>query len=258
MRRDLAGHVIIITGGGRGIGLAVARALIDRGARVALFGRNRDTLASAVEELGIGAVSFVLDITDREGLFAAVEQVATHFGRIDGLLNNAGTLVYSRCEALDAAAVHQQVSVNFVAAVFACQAVIPHLRRAGGGTIVNISSSAVRHKGEAFSISVYVGTKAALERFSADLRDEVKIDGIGVTIFSPGGTASKFAPPPGDLETDIAIAKWIALGDYYDGAMELDLMGEAVARCFDAPRGTAYDLVEFRTNGSVPRIPAVD
>ena len=88
------------------------------------------------------------------------------------------------------AEVRQLLELNFVSAVFACQVAIPLLRAAGGGRIVNISSSTVRHENEFSHLGMYSSSKAALEHFSRELRHELKADNITVTVFSPGAAAT--------------------------------------------------------------------
>jgi NAD(P)-dependent dehydrogenase (short-subunit alcohol dehydrogenase family) len=146
----LAGKVVIVTGGSRNIGLAAAAGLVRRGARVGILGRDGAALAAARERLGEAATPVAVDVADADALRVAIDRLHRELGRIDGLVNNAGTSYASRIEKLRPADVVAQVAVNFLAPVYACQAVIPHLRAQGGGRIVNVSSATV-HEEMAFA-----------------------------------------------------------------------------------------------------------
>jgi len=166
MSGSLTGKVVIVTGGSRNIGLAAAAGLVRRGARVAILGRDPVALAEARERLGEAATPLAVDVADGDALRSAIDRVHRELGRIDGLVNNAGISYASRIEKLRPADVVAQVAVNFLAPVYACQAVIPLLRAQGGGRIVNVSSATV-HEEMAFAhLSIYSATKAALEQFS--------------------------------------------------------------------------------------------
>jgi 3-oxoacyl-[acyl-carrier protein] reductase len=254
MSGPLEDKVVIVTGGARNIGLHTAQALVRRGARVALFGRDAEALESAVRALGPGALPVAVDITERGALVEAVAHVHERLGQIDGLVNNAGVSHVGRIEHVKPEEVLEQVNVNFVAAVFACQAVIPHLRRQGGGRIVNVSSATV-HETMAFAhLSIYSATKAALEHFGRELREEVRGDGIGVTTFVPGNTKTSFgARWDGDAVRD-AFVEWLDYGTYWGGMMEPATVGEAIAACFDLPADCTLDFVYLRPVGKLRKV----
>jgi NAD(P)-dependent dehydrogenase (short-subunit alcohol dehydrogenase family) len=253
MTGSLAGKTFIVTGASRGIGLAAARSLGKRGGRVALFGRDRAALDQAVAEIGNGAIGVSVELRNREGLLAAIETAVETFGGLDGIVNNAGLSLASPIEKLKPDDVETQVATNFLATVYACQAVIPHLRRRGGGQIVNIGSASVRHMDEFAHIAMYSATKAAMERFTIDLREEVKADNIGVTILSPGGTETSFGSGWDPAVAAEAFGEWIRRQTYFDKPMPAEPVGEAIAACFELPSGTAYDLVEIRPNRPMSR-----
>ena len=245
----LTDKVIVVTGAARNIGLAAARALVQRGARVALLGRDAGALAAAAVALGELALPFPVDITRRDELAATLDAIARRCGRIDGLVNNAGISHVGRIENLAAAQVAEQVNVNFIAAVHACQLVIPHLRRQGGGRIVNVSSATV-HETMAFAhLSIYSATKAALEHFGKELREEVRGDGIAVTTFVPGNTRTSFGAHWDAEATAAAYAEWLEYGTYWTGMMDPDVVGESIAACFDVPAGCTLDFVYLRPVG---------
>jgi 3-oxoacyl-[acyl-carrier protein] reductase len=248
MSGTLSGKVVIVTGAARNIGYHAAAALRQRDARLAIFGRTQETIEDAADKLGGGTLPVTVDLTDREAVFAAIARVEEHFGRIDGIVNNAGVAYPNKIENLDAAQLYEQVSINFLAAVHACQAVIPCLRRQGGGRIVNVSS-ATAHV-DAFSfLSIYSATKAALERFTDELRLEVQADNIGVTIFIPGDTATGFGLGWNPEVMQTAYVDWLDRGRYYNGLMPVEVVGETLARCFDFPPNCAIETMMLRPVG---------
>jgi NADP-dependent 3-hydroxy acid dehydrogenase YdfG len=253
MTDTLSGKNFIVTGASRGIGLAAARAIGRRGGRVALFGRDQAALELAAREISNGAIPVKVDIQDREALLAAIASSVEAMGGLDGIVNNAGLSLASSIEALRAEDVATQFNTNVLAAIYACQAVIPIFRKRGGGRIVNIGSASVRHLDEFAYISIYTATKAALERFSRDLRDEVKADNIGVTVLSPGGTETAFGSTWEPEVAAVAFGEWLRRAPNFDGTMQAEPVGEAIANCFELPPGTAFDFLEIRPNKVMSR-----
>jgi NAD(P)-dependent dehydrogenase (short-subunit alcohol dehydrogenase family) len=247
-----AGKVVVVTGGSRNIGLASAKALATRGYKLAILARSAASLAKAAETIDGDVLPIAVDVTDRDALFAAFERVAGHFGRIDGLINNAGVAHLGSVEHLDAAKVVEQVNLNFLATVFGCQGIIPHLRRQGGGRIVNISSAA--SKFEIFShLAIYAATKAAVNRFTDELRQEMHGENIGVTTFIPGDTTTSFGFGWDPVLVKAAYDRWLERGSFFNGSMDVDVVGGAVATCFDVPGDVAYDVVLLRPVGRFPK-----
>jgi NAD(P)-dependent dehydrogenase (short-subunit alcohol dehydrogenase family) len=248
-----AGKGFIVTGASRGIGRATATALSERGGAVALLARDGKALRDAAGEIGSSALAIPVDVGDRNGMFAAFEQVWSTFGRLDGVVNNAGATLVSRIENLTEAGIMAQIRANFLGAVYGSQAAIPYLRRTGGGRIVNVTSATVRHPEEFPSLSIYAATNAAAERFSEELREEVKGDGIGVTVFSPGSTDTSFGQGADPAEALAALEKWREMGPDSDGLLTAETVGRAIADCFDLPAGAAFDFVELRPNRPTPK-----
>ncbi len=248
-------QVIVVTGGSRGIGLGTAQCLARRGAKVALLARDQAVLAAAVEQIGRDvAIGIVADACSPRDLDRALQQVVDRFGRIDGLINNVGYQFARRVELMPEAEIRQLVDSNFLSAVFGCQVVIPHLRRAGGGRIVNISSSSVRHVNEFCHLALYSASKAALEKFSAALRDEVRADNIAITVISSGavmtGSVANFDP----VALGEAMQAWLQKGPMTDGFMAVDPVAEAIAHAFEYPAGVALEFLEVRPNAPVPKM----
>jgi len=253
MNASLERKAFVVTGASRGIGFSAARQLVGLGARVAVVARNAADISAAAAELGPAAISVSADVGDREAMTDAVAYAADFFGRLDGIVNNAGATMVCRVENLTEAAIMTQVRANFLGVVYGSQAAIPHLRRNGGGRIVNVTSAIVRHADEFPFLSIYAATKAAAERFTFALRDEVKADNIGVTVLSPGSTATTFGAAASAEEAREGLRKWIEMGPYSDGAMPPDAVAAAIVQCLALPPGAAFDFVEVRANRPTPK-----
>ena len=247
MNTELQDRVYIVTGGSRGIGLAIAQCLVHKGAKVALLGRNTAALKQAVGELGEGqALGIEVDVADRQNLIAAFQDVVQHFGRLDGLVNNAGVARPGRIEHLVEQEVLMQVHINYLGTVFACQGAIPLLRGGDNPRIINISSASTHHYDEASHLSIYASTKAAVERFTRDLGLELQADGIGVTCLRPGSVPTGFAEGWDEEAMLACLEAWRHAGSYMNVGMESEQVAEAVAFALAQPPGVAVDLLEIR------------
>ena len=256
MSSALQDRVYIVTGGSQGFGLAIARSLVGQGARVGLVSRSQENLDNALAELGSGhACGVAASVGDPAAIADAFEQVRQHFGRLDGLVNNAGMARPNAIEHLKKDEVELQVQTNFLGVIFCCQAAIPLLRGGDSPRIVNISSASAHHYDEMCHLSVYAATKAAVERFTRDLRTELQADCIGVTCIRPGAAGTNFADG-WDLEAIMAgFAAWSEVGTHMDTGMESRQVGDAVAYVLAQPNGVAVDLLEIRPNRPVPKNP---
>jgi len=140
---DLNGRVALVTGGNGGIGLGMAKGLASAGATVVIAGRNKAKADAALAELRAvdSRADFVeIDVLREESCRGAVKSVADKFGRLDILVNNAGTAVRKPPEELTAADWHLVMDTNVTSAFLCSQAVYPHMKKAGGGKIINIGS----------------------------------------------------------------------------------------------------------------------
>ena len=254
MTMELKSRVFIVTGGSRGFGLAIAKALVARGALVGLLSRNQAGLDQAVGEIGSDhAFGVASNVAHPGDISRAFEQVKQHFGRLDGLINNAGMARPNAVEHLVEEEVLQQVHTNFLGTVFCCQAVIPLLRGGENPRIVNISSASAYHYDEMSHLSIYAATKAAVERFTRDLREELQADNIGVTCVRPGGAWTSFAEGWDPQATMAGFEAWAQAGPYTDTGMEAEQVGDAVAYAVSQPPGVAVDLLEIRPNILTPK-----
>ncbi len=178
----LDGKVAVITGGNSGIGLATAQAFVDRGARVAIMGRDPETLAAALEQLGdeaIGIQGDVRNLGDLDRLYASVRD---QLGAIDVLFVNAGVASMRPVEAVDEEDFDFQFDVNVKGAYFTVQKSLPLLNN-GAAIVLNTSIS--NQLGDA-NTSVYSATKAALRSLARTLSAELIGRGIRVNAISPG------------------------------------------------------------------------
>lgn len=239
--------VIAITGGGAGLGLATAQALVKLGARVALLGRRQDVLDKAVAGLGsANAAGFVCDVTKKSDVVKAFADLHAHFGKLDGLVNNAGIARPDPVEKMTEEDIVAQLNTNLLGTIFCCQAAIPLLRANGHGLILNLSSATVRHDNEISHLAVYAATKAAVDRFSKELREEVKEDRICVTVFSPGAVFTEFGLGWDPAKMSAALHDWQKKGKTFDGYMKPEVIGSSIAMCFGYPKGVAVDFMEVK------------
>ena len=249
MSVDLQNNVYIVTGGSRGFGLAIAKNLVAHGARVGLISRNQSGLDQAVAEIGADhALGVAADVGSRASVSIAFEKIHTHFGRLDGLVNNAGLATPNKVENLVEEEVVLQVQTNFLGTVFCSQLAIPMLRGSENPRIITISSASAWHYDEMSHLSIYASTKAAVERFTRDLRLEVQADGIGVTCILPGGAWTNFSDGWDTQALEGALAAWKDVGAHMDMGMEVTHVGDAVRYALSQPPGVAIDLLEIRPN----------
>jgi NAD(P)-dependent dehydrogenase (short-subunit alcohol dehydrogenase family) len=254
MNLNLKDRVYIVTGGSQGFGLAIANSLVAQGAKVGLISRKQSGLDEAVAALGSEhALGIAADVASATQVEAAFSQIKAHFGRLDGLVNNAGMARPGKVEALVEAEVQQQVQTNFLGTVFCCQAVIPLLRGGENPCIVNISSATTVHFDEASHLSIYAATKSAVERFTRDLREELQTDGIGVTCVRPGAAMTGFADGWDPAVMGACFEAWMQAGAIMDTGMTVEHVGDAVAYALAQPPGVAVDMLEIRPNIPTPK-----
>jgi 3-oxoacyl-[acyl-carrier protein] reductase len=191
----LNGKVAIVTGGSRGIGFAIARELLANGAQVTITGLDDAHLSDARRQLqgaGPGSVEALrADVRKYDDVRHVVEATVARFGGLDFLVNNAGVGVFSEVAEMTPEQWSRVLDTNLTGVYYACHAAIPHLRRRGGGFIVNISSLAGKN---AFAGgAAYCASKSGLNAFSEALMQEVRYDNIRVSYVMPGSVATGFA-----------------------------------------------------------------
>jgi NAD(P)-dependent dehydrogenase (short-subunit alcohol dehydrogenase family) len=192
---SLRGRTAVVTGGSRGIGLAIARALVAEGVNVAVTGRSESHLAQArprIESAGPGLVETLRgDVRSYPEIKASIEAAVARFGGLDILINNAGVGVFGDAADMTPDQWAEVIDTNLTGVFHACHASIPHMRRRGGGFIINISSLAGKN---AFSGgAAYCASKSGLNAFSEALMQEVRYDDIRVSYVMPGSVATGFS-----------------------------------------------------------------
>ena len=191
----LNGKIAIVTGGSRGIGFAIARELLANGAQVTITGLDDAHLSDARRQLqgaGPGSVEALrADVRKYDDVRHVVEATVARFGGLDYLVNNAGVGVFSEVAEMTPEQWSRVIDTNLTGVYYACYAALPHLRRRGGGFIVNISSLAGKN---AFAGgAAYCASKSGLNAFSEALMQEVRYDNIRVSYVMPGSVATGFA-----------------------------------------------------------------
>jgi short-subunit dehydrogenase len=186
-RVDLSGQVVLITGGSRGLGLALAREFASRGCHLILCARSGDELERAKTDLSAfpaRVVTVRCDVTDADQVGKCVEEAISQFGRIDILVNNAGAIIVGPAQTMTLDDFAQAMDVMFWGTVHATLACLPHFRARGCGRIVNITSIgglvSVPH------LLPYSCAKFAVTAFSEGLGAELRGSGIKVFTIAPG------------------------------------------------------------------------
>jgi 3-oxoacyl-[acyl-carrier protein] reductase len=202
MNRKLEGKIALITGGSRGIGAAIAKRLAADGADVAItYTKGADAAASVVKEIeraGRKAIAIQADAADADAVKAAVDKTVATLGRLDVLVNNAGTAIPKKFEETTLEEMDRMIDINIRGAFVATQAALKHMK--DGGRIIMIGSC-VGERMMTPGLVPYSATKGAIKMFSQGLSREVGNRGITVNNIQPG---------PIDTELNPAAGEWAA------------------------------------------------
>ena len=189
----------MVTGGSRGIGRAVAESLLQYGADVLISGRSAEALAGAASVLpevtgaaGPGRLETVAaDVRRPADAQRVIKTAVDRFGGVDILINNAGVGLFEAVAEQSVDDWAQVIETNLSGVFYCCRAAIPVLRQRGGGWIINIGSLAGSYPFA--NGAAYCASKAGLDAFSAALMQEVRFDGIRVSVVAPGSVGTAFA-----------------------------------------------------------------
>jgi 3-oxoacyl-[acyl-carrier protein] reductase len=195
----LEGKIAIVTGGSRGIGAAIAKRLATDGASVAItYSKGADAAVSvvkAIESAGGKAIAIQADAGDADAVRNAIEKTVTTFGRLDVLVNNAGTAIPKTFEETTLAEMDRVIDINLRGTLVATQAALKHMK--SGGRIIMIGSS-VSERVLTPGLVAYSATKGAVKMFTQGLSREVGSRGITVNNVQPGPIDTDLNPADGD------------------------------------------------------------
>jgi len=188
--RDLSGKVAIVTGSTKGIGLAIAEHMIDKGMSVVVSSRTESDVDEVAERLGDNALGIVCDVADPDACQNLVYDTMNQLGRLDVLVNNAGFGIFKPINEMSVDEWRQQVDVNLGGVFYCSKAALPHLSDSGDGYIVNIGSLASRNT---FATGTgYNASKFGLLGMSEAMMLDVRYDDVRVSIVMPGSVNTHF------------------------------------------------------------------
>jgi 3-oxoacyl-[acyl-carrier protein] reductase len=187
----LNGKVALVTGGTRGIGFAIAEALAKEQASISITGTTQSRIDDARQKLGPAALGVCADVRDYGSVESAVKTTVERFGGLDILVNNAGVGIFKPVSDMSLDEWNSVIGTNLTGVFHCSRAALPHLRKRGGGWIINISSLAGAN---AFpEAAAYCASKSGLNAFSEALMQEVRHDGIRVAYVLPGSVRTQFS-----------------------------------------------------------------
>jgi NAD(P)-dependent dehydrogenase (short-subunit alcohol dehydrogenase family) len=198
LETSLAGQIALVTGGSRGIGLAVARRLGSMGAKVAVCARDRsclDASAAALRAEGIEVLAVPADVSKSDDVARLVDQIERSVGPLDIVVNNAGIGIFGPGQNATEEDWDRMLGVNLKGVFLVCRAVAGGMIRRRTGHIINISSLAGKN---AFANgAVYCASKWGLQGFSYCLAEDLRTHGIRVSVVCPGSVLTDFGPHSG-------------------------------------------------------------
>ena len=189
--RSLAGKIVAITGGGRGIGAATAAALAGHGAKVAIGDLDLQVAQATADRLGRDVVALPLDVTDRSGFTKFLEEVEGRLGPVDVLINNAGIMAVGRFEDESDRTTSHQLEINLHGVIHGTREAVKRMRPRGTGHIVNIASAA--GKAGFPGGATYSATKHGVVGLSEAVRMELRGSGVEITVVMPAIVRTELA-----------------------------------------------------------------
>ena len=232
--RSLTGKVVAVTGGGRGIGRAIAQALAREGARVAVGDLDREAAEQTAATLGESGLGLGVDVTDHAGLIAFLDQVEQRLGPLDVLVNNAGIMAVTPLVEESAESIARQLDINLRAVIHGTQEAMRRMVPRGTGHIVNMASIAGR---SGFPhLATYCATKHGVVGLSEAARVELRNTGVEVSVVMPS-----------IVRTELAAG----LADSRVKAVEVDEVAREVLSALRRPR---FDVFVPRSNGPLVQL----
>lgn len=215
---------VIVTGGSEGVGAATARLFADAGANLVLVARNRKNLEAIATELRDRArvEIFPMDVSDADSCVDLIKKTLYEFGRIDVLVNNAGLHVRGNVESVPAEDLARMIDVNLRAPIVLMRLVLPHIREAGSGAIVNVASLAGR--APVPGSAAYSASKFGLRAFTFALAEEIRDSRIKLAVVSPGPISTQFILADIDKTSDLTLSQPMSSAEEVARAI-LDLCG---------------------------------
>jgi NADP-dependent 3-hydroxy acid dehydrogenase YdfG len=235
---ETTARVAVITGASSGIGEATARALHADGYSVVLLARRADRIQALATELGDRAIAIEADVTNRDSLTAAAEQVNRELGGADVLVNNAGVMLLGPFSPEQRDDYRQMIEVNLMGAITITEVFLDQLTTGDGGDVINISSVAGRTARA--GNGVYAATKWGINGWSESLRQEL-LPSVRVTLIEPGVVATEL--PNHITHTDTKQA----IGEMYDKAtVTAEDIAEVISFALARPRHLAINEILLR------------
>ncbi len=234
-RRSLAGKVVAITGGARGIGEATARAIVAKGGKVAIGDLDSELAQKTAAALGGATIALELDVTRRQSFEDFLSQVEERLGPVDVIVNNAGIMPVGPFVEEDDATARRMVDINLHGVIFGTKLAIPGMVRRGSGHIVNIASTA--GKGGFPGGATYCATKHAVVGLSEAVRAELRDTGVEVSVVMPAVVNT-------ELGSGLVEARGVKVSEPSDVA-------DAIVDAVEAPK---FDVWVPKLTGAISRV----
>ncbi|KAF1044240.1 MAG: putative oxidoreductase [Herbaspirillum frisingense] len=242
MNANIKDKVVIITGASSGLGEATARHLGALGAKLVLGARRADRLEALVAEItrdGGAAIAVPTDVSRYADVEALVAQGVERFGRVDVLVNNAGTMPLSPMVKVKVDEWDRMIDVNIKGVLYGVAAVLPRFAAQGSGHVINVASVAGIKVLSGLG-SVYSATKFAVRALTEGLRSEAP-DGVRTTIISPGAVDSELKTHSSDADSSAAVQAW-----YEANQIPADSVARAIAYAIEQPANVDISEVVLR------------
>ena len=236
--RSLSGKVAVVTGGGRGIGAATARALAAAGARVAIGDLDLATAKATAAAIGGDALALSLDVTDRPGYTAFLDEVERQLGPIDVLVNNAGIMPVARADEEPDATIIRQIEINLHGVIHGTAEGMRRMKPRSTGHIVNIASAA--GKNGIPGLATYCATKHGVVGYSEAVRGELRGTGVEISVVMPSLVST-------ELTSGIKDARGVRRVTPEDVA-------SAIVRAVQVPK---FDVFVPRETGAIVKLTAI-